>query len=156
MTNRTISDSILFLDIDGVMNTTDSALRHKGAHVFTPAAVNGLRAIIRATRCVIVISSTRRRDGAAAMRQLFMRNGLITEAGHLTSHTPILTDSDTDDLREDEIGKWIDDHNFHGNFAILDDKPLSGPMRRHLVLTDHDAGLTPLLAARVITLLMGN
>lgn len=145
--------NILFLDIDGVMNTTDSALLHKGGHIFTPSAVNGLRAIVRATRCAIVITSTRRRTGAVAMRNLFMRNDLASEASRIIGLTPLLTDTDSDDWREDEIEKWIDDHSFDGNYAILDDKPLSGPMRHHLILTDHDMGLTLPSAKIVIALL---
>ncbi len=34
---------ILFLDIDGVMNTTDSALRHRCGHTFIWDALEALR-----------------------------------------------------------------------------------------------------------------
>ncbi len=146
---------ILFLDIDGVMNTTDSALRFPGGRVFTTTAVEALRAIVSLNRCGIVITSTRRRVGMDAMRNLFIRNGLMKQNKNLIGLTSLMSDSDTDDWREDEIEKWIDDHGFRGRFAILDDKPLTGQLRRHLVLTDHDTGLTLPLVDRVGVLLGG-
>ena len=69
---------ILFLDIDGVMNTTDSALRHRGGHVFTRDAVEALRWMVREADCKIVISSTRRREGVEAQscERLHLRNSI--------------------------------------------------------------------------------
>lgn len=146
---------ILFLDIDGVMNTTDSALRHRSGHVFTHEAVEALRWIVRETDCEIVISSTRRRDGVVAMGALFSRNGLVAEAGRIIGGTPCFVVHDTDDWREDEIEAWLDEQGDKRKFAILDDKPLSGPMHNYLILTDHDSGLTMALAQRVAAWLRG-
>ena len=146
---------ILFLDIDGVMNTTDSALRHRGGHVFTRDAVEALRWIVRETDCEIVISSTRRREGVEAMRALFTRNGLVAEGARIIGSTPCFVEHDTDDWREDEIEAWLDGHGCKVKLAILDDKPITGPMRKHLILTDHDSGLTMALAWRVAALLRG-
>ena len=140
---------ILFLDIDGVMNTTDSALRHRGGHVFTRDAVEALRWMVREADCKIVISSTRRREGVEAMRALFSRNGLVSEATRIIGCTPCFVEHDTDDWREDEIEAWLDENRYKGKFAILDDKPFSGPMRNFLILTDHDSGLTMALARRI-------
>lgn len=144
---------ILFLDIDGVMNTTDSALRHRGGHVFTQPAVEALRWIVRKASCKIVISSTRRREGVEAMRALFLRNGLETEAASIIDITPRFVDHDTDEWREDEIEAWLDRNGDKGKYAILDDKPFSGPMRKSLILTDHDCGLTMSLARQTTALL---
>lgn len=146
---------ILFLDIDGVMNTTDSSLRHRGGHVFTRDAVEALRWIVRETDCDIVISSTRRREGVVAMRALFTGNGLVAEAARIIGLTPCFVKHDTDEWREDEIEAWLDGHGRTGGFAILDDKRFSGPMRNFQVLTDHDSGLTMALARRATALLRG-
>ena len=146
---------ILFLDIDGVMNTTDSALCYRGGHVFTRDAVEALRWIVRGTDCKIVISSTRRREGVQAMRALFTRKGLVAEAARIIGGTPCFVEHDTDEWREDEIEAWLDGHGDKGKFAILDDKPFSVPMRKYLILTDQDSGLTMALARRVAVLLRG-
>lgn len=155
MTLHFPESTILFLDIDGVMNTTDSALRHRGGQVFTRDAVEALRWMVRETDCKIVISSTRRREGVEAMRALFSRNGLVAEAARIIGCTPCFVAHDTDDWREDEIEAWLDGHGDKEKFAILDDNPFTGSMRKYLILTDHDSGLTMALARRVAALLRG-
>lgn len=153
MSTHSTNSILLFLDIDGVMNTTDSALLHRGGHRFTPKAMEALRWIVRETDCKIVISSTRRREGLAAMRALFSGNGLVSEASRIIGITPCLVEHDTDEWREDEIEAWLDGHAYKGKFAILDDKQFSGPMQNLLILTDHDHGLTLALARKVTALL---
>ena len=89
------------------------------------------------------------------MRALFSSNGLGSEAVRIIGITPCLVDYDTDDWREDEIEAWLDGHAYNGKLAILDDKPFTGPLRRFLILTDQEIGLTPALARRVAALLQG-
>lgn len=144
---------ILFLDIDGVMNTTDSALLHQGGNVFTRDAVESLQWIVWQTDCTIVITSTRRREGLAAMRVLFSGNGLVHETARIIGGTPCFVEHDTDEWREDEIETWLDDNGAKLKFAILDDKPFFGPLRRHLILTDADQGLVPAMVPEVVALL---
>jgi hypothetical protein len=131
--------SLLFLDIDGVLNTTSTMLAHPGTLRFAPSAVAALKKILAASDCRIVLTSTRRRDGLSAIRQAFRANGLPEAAERLIDSTPILSDSDTDSHRAEEIQSWLEQNHFTGPFAILDDAPIPG---LPVITTSHDLGLT--------------
>lgn len=131
--------SLLFLDIDGVLNTTFTMLAHPGKLRFAPTAVAALKKILAACDCHIVLTSTRRRHGLAPIRQAFHANGLPEAAERLIDSTPILSESDTDSLRSEEIKSWMEQIHFIGPFAILDDAPLPG---LPVITTSHDLGLT--------------
>jgi hypothetical protein len=134
---------LLMLDIDGVMNTTSSALRLKTGEVFAPEPVMALRWLVARTKARVVVTSSRRRAGLAVMRDLFVRNQLDGVAERIIDLTPILTDSDTDDWREEEIATWLETQPFMlRRLVILDDKPFTGPLARRLVRTNSDHGLT--------------
>ena len=151
-----VMDTLLMLDIDGVMNTTDSCLRHRSGEVFAPEPVMALRWLVARTGAHVVVTSTRRRAGLAAMRTLFDRNHLAGVAEKIIGLTPILSGSDTDDWREDEITTWLEAHGSDpARVVILDDKPFTGSLARRLVCTDADHGLTfelARLAAAKLTL----
>jgi hypothetical protein len=130
---------ILFLDIDGVLNTTSTMLAHPGKLRFAPSAVAALKKILVSTDCRIVLTTTRRRHGLEYIRQAFLANGLPEAAKRLIDSTPILSDSDTDSLRAEEIQSWLEQNHFSGLFAILDDAPIHG---LPVITTSHDLGLT--------------
>lgn len=140
--------SMILLDIDGVMNTTGTCLKHRSGEVFAAEAVMALRWLIRRTQARVVVTSTRRRAGLPAMRRLFSRNGLDEVAERITGLTPLLAGHDTDDFREEEICHWLECRARGVEFVILDDKPLVGPLATRLVLTHADEGLTFELAGR--------
>ena len=130
---------ILFLDIDGVLNTTSTMLARPSTLCFAPTAVAALKKILAATDCHIVLTSTRRRHGLDLVRQAFLANDLPEAAERLIDSTPILSDSDTDSLRSEEIQSWLEENRFTGPFAILDDAPIPG---LPAITTSHDLGLT--------------
>ena len=134
-----LCQSILFLDIDGVLNTTSTMLAHPGKLRFAPTAVAALKKILAASDCRIVLTSTRRRHGLEYIRQAFLANGLPEAAERLFDSTPTLSDSDTDSLRAEEIHSWLEENHFTGPFAILDDAPIPG---LPVITTSHDLGLT--------------
>lgn len=144
---------VVFLDIDGVMNTTVMCLKHRSGEVFAAEAVMALRLLIRRSEARVVVTSTRRRAGLADMRELFSRNALDEVAKRIDGLTPLLASHDTDDFREEEICQWLECHGGGGPFVILDDKPLVGPLAARLVLTRTDEGLTFELARRATRLL---
>lgn len=133
---------LVFLDIDGVMNTTITCLKHCSGEVFAAEAVMALRWLIRRSEARVVVTSTRRRAGLAAMRELFSRNALDEVAKRIDGLTPLLASHDTDDFREEEICQWLECHGSGRPFVILDDKPLVGPLAARLVLTRADEGMT--------------
>jgi HAD domain in Swiss Army Knife RNA repair proteins len=145
-----MTSPILFLDIDGVMNTTASCLRNRSGLVFTRSAVEALGEIVQTSDCRIVISSTRRSAGLGALKDNFENNHMADISKRIVAATPRFTDFDTDDWREDEIAAWLADFHVTEKYAILDDKPFTGPLRRRLVLTDHDHGLLPAMVPEVL------
>lgn len=132
-------NKVLFLDIDGVLNTTATMLAHPGTLRFAPSASKALKKIITATGCHIVITSTRRRAGLEAIQHSFRKNGLPEAAERIIDSTPFLSDSDTDDYRTDEILEWLRATEFQGPFIALDDAPLEN---LPAVTVSHDTGLT--------------
>jgi hypothetical protein len=133
------ASKILFLDIDGVLNTTATMLAHPGTLRFDPSASEALKKILAATDCHIVITSTRRRAGLAAIQQAFHDNGLADAADRIIDTTPFLSDSDTDEFRTDEILEWLRATRFQGLCAALDDAPIEN---FPAVTVSHDTGLT--------------
>jgi len=134
---------LLLLDIDGVMNTTGSCLRHRSGEIFTREAVIALNWLLH-SKAHVVITSTRRRAGLPAMRALFARNHLVVPVFGLT---PILLDCDSDGLREEEITCYLESlPQLPGCYLILDDKRIRGPLSRRWLGTDPDQGLTMELA----------
>lgn len=149
MTSIPNSTPMVMLDIDGVMNTTSSALRHRTGEVFAQEPVLALHWLISRTGAQVVITSTRRRAGLTAMRELFVRNRLTLESQRIIDLTPIYTDHDTDDWREEEITSWLDAQSIAPqHVVVIDDKPFTGHLARQLILTDSDHGLTFELACR--------
>ena len=138
-----MNESLLMLDIDGVMNSTSSCLQHRSGEVFTTGACTALRLLTnRHKETKLVITSTRRRAGLVAMRHLFTRNLLGNLSDRIIGLTPILTDHDSDEFREEEITQYLEARPAWHRLLILDDKPITGPLARHWVGTDPDVGLT--------------
>ncbi len=153
-TGQRILGPILFLDIDGVMNTTDSILRHQSNHIFTPESIRCLEKIVAETGCKIVISSTwREEDQWKILPQVFTDNGLALMLDQIIDRTPILPAEDGA-TREDEIDCWLAEKNYVGSYAILDDIPFDGEHAGRLARTSTDTGLTAAECSRVINLLL--
>lgn len=146
---------ILFLDIDGVMNTTDSILRYKSNRVFTPESVQCLKKVIAKTACNIVISSTWREPKQwKILPEVFTENGLASALDRIIDRTPILPPDDHP-TREDEIDYWLESNKFAGLYAVLDDIPFESEHADRLVRTSTDTGFTKAECIQVLELLLG-
>ena len=96
---------ILFLDVDGVLNSRRT--RETGDHLPADEPVENLRRIVDATqRCTIVLSSTWRLDAQQreALAAVLAMSGLS-----FSSVTPDLEAAHTGD-RVDEILQWLREH----------------------------------------------
>lgn len=102
-------EKYLFLDFDGVLNTTGYAkrLRKEGIDpfdefgaMFDPDAINNLRSIVDQTDCKIVLSSTWRNEGLMRMRALWKDRNLPSE---LYSMIPILISTTYQDARNGQM-----------------------------------------------------
>jgi hypothetical protein len=140
-----MSDKVLFLDVDGVLNTTatwDCIQEQNYVYRLSRELVDNLKQIRKDTDCKIVLSSTwRKREHAMQL--------LESNIGPISSVTPIKKGP-----RGNEIKAWLELTNFSGNYAILDD---NGDMLLeqlpYFIQTDPEFGLTNTLVHRVICLL---
>lgn len=157
---------VLFLDVDGVLNSLDwmmgqNATTIDGVWGMDYKAVNLLRYIIQKTNCKIVVSSTWRIEGlqpGSHFHDELTRtdpSGIILNAviDRTTSGGDSYDRLGRDYVRGDEIRLWMDDNDFKGNFAILDDDSDMSSVMSNLVQTRLQTGLTKDLAKKVIDLL---
>ena len=159
---------VIFLDIDGVINSHDNiwartALwkdlgvpsRDEYGHLFDERCVMLLEWIISKTGCKIVISSTWRKSGLLAMERMWKDRGLPGEVVGVTLSYPLKHVVDKypneDGDRGYEIQDWID-RNKPERYCIIDD---DSDMLSHqsFVQTDHISGLTFKKAKEVIKIL---
>ena len=143
---------VLFLDIDGVLRVFPSAADSHPETGFTARAISGLQEIIASTACDIVLSSTWREEGMAALNKVLEFHGLGIAMSRIIGVTRLFDPADKP-TREDEIDYWLSDHRFKGRMAILDDEILEGDLRPWQVLTFQETGLTSQLAMKVIGVL---
>ena len=128
---------ILFLDIDGVLNTAlwyiskeKNASKDKWGYAFDPMSVANLKRIVDETGAGIVISSSWKCVGLPELRKMWKARKL---PGRIIDITPdIMTDEDILDIdldlidpgkgRGDEIKKWLSRHEKQvSHYAIIDD-----------------------------------
>lgn len=139
---------VLFLDIDGVLNTRKSLLEDRE---MDKDCLEQLERVVKATGCKIVISSSWRIMGK--MHVIRMMNKTLGRVGEtvraVIGCTP--TRLDNSDLRGDEIQAWLDKHTDQvQKFIILDDETDMGALLPHLVQTNIESGLTPEIADELI------
>ena len=122
--NKYIFDTIIFLDIDGVLRTHKSDLEWSLKlnvpipervfdRKFNPKAVSNINQLIYYTKAKIVVSSTwRTQFNLQQLKDIFRSNGIT---GEVIDKTPIgLT-------RGEEICEWVD---YHGadSYVVIDDQ----------------------------------
>ena len=140
-----MSNKVLFLDVDGVLNTTstwDCIQEQNYVYRLSRELVDNLKQVRKDTGCLVVLSSTwRKRELAIQL--------LESNIGAIDAVTPVKKGP-----RGNEIKAWLELVNFSGNYAILDD---DGDMLLeqlpYFIQTDPDFGLTNTLTYRVTYLL---
>lgn len=145
---------VLFLDIDGVLNTHKSIGRF-GIDFIDNVLVALVARIVRETDCKIVLSSTWRideKDRMIATRELAEQGLTIHDCTPVHPHrTP--EDDNWDSWtgwvkRHEEIQDWLDQNPVE-RFAILDDDP-EACIEGHFFRTDENRGLTVQIAEQII------
>lgn len=126
MNKQKVSDKVIFLDIDGVIQSPRYcvAINQSGwMSTFEPAAMSMLRNLINESGAKIVISSTWRLgeyDSVKRELQLCFRVCGFKEIAN-AFHSDWRTD-DNGKLRGDEIKRWLDKHpECQECYLILDD-----------------------------------
>lgn len=165
---------VIFLDIDGVLNTERQHNRCVEAglayvdnfgYAFDPVSVANLKRIVDETGADIVISSSWKFWGLSTMQKLWASREL---PGKILDVTPnnvsdemlLSVDLNLMDLpagKGSEIKEWLSTNDSRvTGYAILDDLPDMLPEQQsHFVQTDPRIGITEDDADRVITILTG-
>jgi len=165
-------DKIIFLDIDGVLNSEKSALLHKNNELcaMMPHKIHlePLSNIVKKTGAKIVISSTWRIGCSSCMIWEMFFTALGYPELIVIGVTPKLVDAENHSRpRGFEIDEWIQKRNKAasqsyaknwlitpvGRFVIIDDDPDMVHLSDHLFLTDGIDGLTEEIAENIITFL---
>lgn len=158
---------ILFLDIDGVLNSTAFFIKREGKpwdnrdlDMLDPVAVAELDRVLTTTDADVVVSSSwRKLHKGTVIWGLLAQKGLTVGSDRFIGKTPDawdhkdIRDSVGDD-RGVEIAMWLSEHRPQGCvFAIVDDDGDMWRLRDRWVHTPHAIGLTTETADKLITLL---
>lgn len=137
---------VLFLDVDGVLNSEAWFSRHKDPawNEVDPAAVALVNDVLENTGAKLVLSSTWRLVAVA-------RDELRAAGLPIAGATPRI---DTNN-RGEEIRAWLDNHPGVTHFAIFDDDSDAGDcgLREHFIQTSWKTGLQIEHAVEAIRLL---
>lgn len=157
---------VLFLDIDGVLNSMDNARalynlweldntiksRDTYGTLFDERCVRWLTLIIKKTDCKIVISSTWRFSGLQIMKDLWKDRNL---PGEIIDITPTTQNEELINLyaepsadRGYEIQEWLDNNKYDSYCIVDDDSDMLG--HQNFVQTNPKIGLTSKTAFAII------
>lgn len=152
---QTNNNNIIFLDIDGVLNTENHLRRQqreKGKGSVTnrdwcPIACRHVTLLCNQFDARIVVSSTWRYEhGLDGVRQFFSANGIAEDLVIGITPTLIGEMGYGTYCRGDEISRWlknIGNGNGTGTYVIIDDMPASGfleEQKPYLVSVDPEKG----------------
>ncbi len=163
---------IIFLDIDGVLNTRDwhsrmtkDTPRDEFGWVFDPVAVENLAHIINETGANIVVSSSWKYLGMTKLKEMWDIRNLPGDLLDITPNTvsdEILLNANLDEIelgvcRGNEIKEWLSKHKGEvSNYVIIDDfDDLLPEQMCHAVITNTLIGITESDAEKAITILNG-
>ena len=165
-------NKVIFLDIDGVLNTKEfqsdmkkDTPKDEFGYAFDPVAVANLARIIEETGAVIVISSAWKFHGVARLREMWkLRNlpGRILDITPNTISDDILLNANLEEMelgvcRGNEIKEWLSRHQGKvSNYVIIDDfEDLLPEQEDHAVITNTLIGISEEDAQKAIMVLNG-
>jgi len=145
--------SVIFLDIDGVLNNTPW-MNQNGFGSLDPSNVLMLDRLVQLTDARLVISSDWRcfHNYKELCRNL--RDQGVPDS--FMGVTPLLKDENGSEEmfpRGLEIDAWLQTNHWMGSFVILDDRSDMEPYMNRLVQTDHERGLVETDVQKAVTIL---
>ena len=163
---------VVFLDIDGVLNTkewqgrmTSDTLKDEFGYAFSPVAVANLTHIIDETGAEIVISSSWKFYGVAKLRKMWKNRNLPGTILDITPNTvsdEVLLNANLEEIelgvcRGNEIKEWLSRHKQKvSNYVIIDDfDDLLPEQEEYAVITNTFMGITEKDAEKAIIILEG-
>jgi len=161
---------IIFLDIDGVINTkewhskmTKDTPKDEYGYAFDPIAVANLAHIIDKTGADIVISSSWKFYGVPKLREMWKKRNLPGTILDITPNTisdEMLLNANLDEFqlgvcRGNEIKEWLSRHeDIISSYVIIDDfDDMLSEQEDHVVLTESLIGITEWDAEKAIKIL---
>lgn len=147
--------NLIFLDIDGVLNSQEFWARHVaaggrgGLDGIDEMAVRRLNTLVVTSGARVIVSSFWRFYGLPALQILLDHRGASFP---LSGHTPYQRGA----TRGAEIASYLSiafSQKRPGAFVILDDDDDMGDLAPHLVRTDHRVGLTDADVDRALAIL---
>lgn len=133
---------IVFLDIDGPMIPVRAYYLPNQTRpivsMFDPVATSLLLKLLNDSGAQLVISSSWRKQGKAAIRELLANNGI--DPNRL--HKDWATDGKFSSQRIHEIKWWLDDHPEVTHYVAIDDEDLLVDFVPNAVLADTYEGLS--------------
>jgi len=133
---------IIFLDIDGVLNSENYYKKvdrtKKDWNKFNPLAVEMIRRLIEEFDASIVISSTWRYGLVKELKNELIKSGLVKYL-HKDWKTPEIYPSH----RGEEINLWLDNHSEAIDYVIIDDdENILEEQKNWFIRTDINEGMT--------------
>jgi len=147
---------IIFLDIDGVLNSMDNLnsliklsrnASDKYGELFDIRCCNCLDYIISNTNAKIVISSSWKEMGLKRLKEMWIDRKLPGEILDITK--------DLKTTRGEEIDNWVNTNN-PSSYLIIDDTPdFFTHHDERIIITNSESGLTDELSDKAIRILNG-
>lgn len=143
---------LIFLDIDGVLNSQEFWARHVaaggrgGLDGIDDLAVRRLNHLVVVSGAYVVISSYWRFYGMEAIQIILTQKGATFRLSGHTTYQRAAT-------RGEEIAAYLADLEPTPSFVILDDDDDMGDLADHLIQTDHRVGLTDEDVTRALAIL---
>ena len=129
---------VIFLDIDGVMNSQDWYNEHLGEGDIDYNAVKLLKLYIETHDLYIVITSSWRELTLKQTLQVLGETAMVDIVDRIIGQTPHCFDGN----RGKEIDMWLADRPEVDEFYIIDDEDFDIHQKEHLIKTDYMHGLT--------------
>ena len=151
-----MTDKLIFLDFDGVLNSDIYWAENSGVVMldkpFDIANIKVLNTLIEHTKADIVISSLwRQMMNIQKIRAILWDNG-FKYVENIYDMTPFIPELP---IRGMEIHAWLLDNPKHRNFVIVDDRDDMGWLNDRLVQINSAEGLTLADANKIIRMLRG-
>lgn len=153
--NVTSSFNVVFLDIDGVLNTPQNAIerfdkwkdgidktRDEFGQLFCPKAVSNLEYLCHTASAKVVVSSTWRRSGLAKIQAMFQMRDIKVDVIDIT---PDLSRMGKNGLwmaaiRGEEIAEWLRNNDVDNYVILDDDKDMTDEQQPFFVRTNFEDG----------------
>lgn len=156
LTDHTRARKIIFLDIDGVLNTPAAWIGYGERRYFDPTAVALLRRLIEETGAKVVVSSVWRKGsdylrmsdllaiGGVGSGVLFYQTPAEGQKHWEVSQQAWRTDPGHDNPRGDKIKEWIETYGSDVTHYVIidDDRDMLPEQMEHFVHVDGHAGFS--------------